>query len=68
MSCEHEVEAEYLYPSDTDVLNIEAEAGDVVVTLAAPCPECGTGLAIEATVETVEDGDFELPLDDELYD
>jgi hypothetical protein len=38
------------------------------LSLAAPCPNCGTGLALEARVESVEDGDFELPLDDELYD
>jgi len=68
MSCEHEVEAEYLYPSDTDVLDVHEEAGNTIVTLAAPCPNCGTGLALEARVESVEDGDFELPLDDELYD
>lgn len=69
MSSEHDVEAEFLYSSGVDVLDIEEAAnGDVRVTFAAPCPDCGTGLALEAIVASVAEGDFELPLDDELYD
>ncbi|MES3517373.1 MAG: hypothetical protein PPP58_06900 [Natronomonas sp.] len=67
MSCTHELEAEFLYPSDTDVLDLY-EDGGLRVRLALPCPECGTALELDAGVEAIEEGDFELPLDDELYD
>lgn len=68
MSCDHDVEAEFLYPSDADVLDIAEAGGDIRVTFAVPCPDCGTGLSLEATVGRVTEGDFELPLDDERYD
>ena len=68
MSCEHDLDAEYLYPSDADVLDIYADEGGIRVTLAIACPECGEPLSLDAPVERVEEGDFELPLDDELYD
>ena len=38
------------------------------MALAIPCPECGTGLELDASVETVAEGEFELPLDDDRYD
>lgn len=68
MSCDHDVGAESLYPSDADVLDIAGSDGEISVTFAAPCPDCGTGLALAATVDTIEDEDFDLPLDDERYD
>ena len=69
MSHEHDLDPEYLYPSDADVLDIYGgEDGDLRVTLAIPCPECGEALSLDAGVDSVEEGDFELPLDDELYD
>lgn len=68
MSCAHELDAEYLYPGDTDVLEIYEGDDGVHVTLALACPECGEALEIDTAVESVEEGDFELPLDDELYD
>lgn len=68
MSCTHELDAEYLYPGDTDILEIAEEDGGISVTLALPCPECGDALSVTASVDSVEEGDFELPLDDELYD
>ena len=68
MSCDHDLDAEYLYPSDADVLDIYDGEGGLRVTLAIACPECGEALSLDASVETVEEGDFELPLDDDLYD
>ena len=67
MSCDHDLDAEYLYPGDVDVLDVYEEDG-VVVALAVACPDCGTALRLGAPVESVEEADFELPLDDELYD
>ena len=66
--CTHELDAEYIYPSDIDVLETENDGKDVVFTLALPCPECGTALEVRARSESIVEGDFELPLDDSLYD
>lgn len=66
--CAHDLDAEYIYPSDVDILETENDGGDVVFTLALPCPECGTALKVRTRSESVVEGDFELPLDDSLYD
>jgi hypothetical protein len=69
MSCTHDLDAEYLYPGDTDVLELyEGDDRNIRVKLALPCPECGEALELDTSVESIEEGDFELPLDDELYD
>ena len=64
----HDLDAEFIYPSDVDVLETGSERGDLVFTLALPCPECGTALKVETRSEPVVEGDFELLLDDSLYD
>lgn len=66
--CAHDLDAEYIYPSDVDILETENDGDDVVFTLALPCPECGTALKVETRSESIVEGDFELPLDDSLYD
>jgi hypothetical protein len=68
MSCTHDLDAEFLYPSDADVLDIYEETDGLRVKFALPCPECGAALEIDASIESVTEGDFELPLDDERYD
>lgn len=68
MPCDHELDAEYIYPSDVDVLAVDDDAGELRVNFALPCPNCGQALSLEATVDSVEEGDFDLPLDDEMYD
>lgn len=67
---EHELEAEYLSPSDTDVLEIEPGGGGLQIRVAVPCPECGQTLALDAQVDSVTEIDLELPLEDaeESYD
>lgn len=68
MSCDHELSGEYLYPSDADVLALEAGDAGLVIRFALPCPECGQALELEAGVSEVTESDLELPLDDEWYD
>ncbi|WP_411714641.1 hypothetical protein [Natronomonas sp.] len=68
MSCDHELDAEFLHPSDADVLEIADHDGGLQVKFALACPECGHSLVLESAVESVEEGEFDLPLDDELYD
>lgn len=65
---EHDLDAEYLYPSDVDVLNVVERDGELVAEFALPCPECNDALELEAQVTRVEESDIELPLDDEYYD
>ena len=68
-ACAHDIDAEFVYPSDSDVLDVYVEAGELRVALAIPfCPECGTSPELETSVETVAEGEFELPLDDDRYD
>jgi hypothetical protein len=66
--CGHDLDANYRYPSDVDVLGTANDGDGTVFTPALPCPECGAALEVEARSETVVEGDFELPLDDSLYD
>ena len=67
MPCDHDLDADYLYPVDFDVLDVYEDDG-LRVSLAVPCPECGQALELDAEIDAVEEGNFELPLDDDLYD
>lgn len=68
MSCDHDLDADYLHPADANILGFDEEDGDVHVKLALPCPDCSEALELDARVVNVKEGDFELPLSDELYD
>jgi hypothetical protein len=65
---DRDLDAEYLYPSDADVLDISPSDDGIRIRLAVPDPETGDGLVLEALVDEIEEGDFELPLDDDRYD
>lgn len=64
MNCEHDLDAEYLYPSDAQILDIDEEAGSLRFIIAVPCPDCDQTLKLTAPVEKVEETTLELPLDD----
>lgn len=64
MECPHDIDAEYLYPSDVDVLEVTDSDGAVLIRFALPCPDCGRALELEAEVESVEESDLDLPLPD----
>ena len=69
MSDDYDIDPEFLYPSDADVLDIsEGDDGKVHVRFVVPSPDTGDALELDAVVESVEESDTELPLDDELYD
>lgn len=61
---EHELEAEYLSPSDTEVLEITPGESELDLRVAVPCPECGQTLALDAPVASITEIDLELPLED----
>jgi hypothetical protein len=64
MSCDHDLDAEYLYPSDAAILDIDDEGGTLRFTIAVPCPDCDQALKLTAPVEDVEETTMEVPLDD----
>lgn len=64
MSCEHDVDAEYLYPSDARIHEITGRDGGIRLAVVVPCPECGQALKLTATVEEVEEVSLEVPFDD----
>lgn len=69
MACPHPLDAAFLYPSDVSILDVDEDVdGRLLVTLALECPECGAALEATAGVSSVEEGDFELPLEDDPYD
>lgn len=61
---EHELEAEYLSPSDAEVLEIEPDGDGIALRIAVPCPECGQSLALDTAISSVSEIDLELPLED----
>ncbi len=67
-TCDHDLDAEYLYPSDLDVLDVYDEDGETRIAVALPCPECDAALRVGTAVTSVAEGTFELPLDDSRYD
>lgn len=70
MSCDHPLDAEYLYASDVDVLEFVDAGGTPVLRVAFPCPECGQAMEADLPVRDAEESSLELPLEDaeETYD
>lgn len=68
MSCDHELEIDYIYPGDIDVLKISDDNGSLEIALVMPCPNCGQSLRLDTTISSVEEIAMDLPLDDEIYD
>jgi hypothetical protein len=70
MSCDHDLDPEYLYPSDAALLDIFERDDTLHFSIALPCPECEQALKVTARAESIEETDLELPLDDaeERYD
>lgn len=71
MSCSHDLDAEYLYPVDVEVLDVvDSASGEIQVELALPCPECDQPLKLTMDVASVEETELSLPLDDaeDVYD
>jgi hypothetical protein len=70
MSCDHDLDPEYLYPSDAQLIDIFEEDDTLSFRLALPCPECDQAFEIVARADSIEQAEYELPLDDveEPYD
>lgn len=72
MSCDHPLDAEYLYPSDAVVLDLydDPGTGSLALRIAVPCPDCDATLELTAPVEEVGETDMEIPIEDtkDAYD
>ena len=70
MSCSHDLDAEFLYPSDAAILELYEEDDDLWIRFAVPCPDCDQSLELTARVESKEEAALSLPLDDaeDVYD
>ena len=67
---EHDLDPEFLHPTDAVVLAIFERDGTLAIRFGIPCPECGESVEAVAEVTEIEKSDLELPLDDveEIYD
>lgn len=65
MTCEHDLDAEYLHPSDGRVLEFyEDDTDSLRVAIAVPCPECDQAVRLETVVESTEELDVDTPFGD----
>lgn len=64
MTHDHDPDAEYLYPSDAEVLELYNEDDSLAIRFALPCPDCDKTLELTATVDTIGETELEVPLDD----
>lgn len=70
MACAHDIDPEYLFPADIDVLDFVSGPNGPAIRFALACPDCGQALELEADVRGMKESDIDLPLDDveEQYD
>ncbi|QZP37543.1 hypothetical protein [Halobaculum magnesiiphilum] len=68
--CPHDLDAEYLYPSDAEVLRMESTDAGIAFVVEVPCPDCDVSLEVTTRTESVEESALSLPLDDaeDVYD
>lgn len=72
MTCDHELDAEYLYPADATILDLyeDPETESLAIRFGLPCPDCETTVELIATVDHIGETDLEIPIEDteEEYD
>lgn len=64
MACDHDLDPEYLHPSDGRVLEIYEDDDSLRFAIAIPCPECDQALRVDATVDSTEEIDVDTPFGD----
>jgi phage terminase large subunit GpA-like protein len=64
MTHDHHPNAEFLYPSDAEILDLYNEGNSIAIRFALPCPDCDETLELTATVDHIGETDLEIPLDD----
>lgn len=64
MACAHELDSEYLTPTDSAVTDIRGSGEDFRIDVVVPCPDCGQALELTLKEERREEVDVDFPLDD----
>lgn len=65
MAHEHQLDSEYLTPSDGTILEINGAGNDLSVEMILPCPECDEPLRVTFNRNgDVEETGLSFPLDD----
>ncbi|MFB6220025.1 MAG: hypothetical protein ABEH90_01180 [Halolamina sp.] len=64
MSCDHELDSEYLTTTDSTVVDIRGAGEDLEIDVVLPCPDCGQALQLSLSEETRTEVDVSFPLDD----
>lgn len=65
MSHEHDIDGEYLAPSDGAILDIYGTGDDLTLEVILPCPECDQPVEVLfRNTGQVEESDIDFPLDD----
>ncbi len=64
MSCDHELDSEYLTTTDSAVVDIRGAGADLRIDVVVPCPDCGQTLELTLSEESRRETDVSFPLDD----
>lgn len=64
MSCDHELDSEYLTTTDSAVVDIRGAGGDLQIDVVVPCPDCGQALKLTLSEASRQEVDVSFPLDD----
>lgn len=64
MSCDHELDGEYLTTTDAAVTDLHGEGDEFRVDLVVTCQDCGQALELTLREESREETDVDFPLDD----
>jgi hypothetical protein len=65
MAHEHDIDGQYLAPSDGAILDVYGAGEDLTIEVVLPCPECDQALEVTFGSPTaVEESDIDFSLDD----
>ncbi len=64
MSCDHELDSEYLTTTDSAVVDIRGAGEALRIDVVVPCPDCGQALQLNLSEESRQEVDVDFPLDD----
>ena len=64
MSCDHELDSEYLTTTDSAVVDVRGAGADLRIDVVLPCPDCGQALQLTLSEDERTEVDVDFPLDD----
>lgn len=64
MSCDHELDGEYITNSDAAVTDVYGVGDGLRIDIVVACPDCGQPLELTMHEESRAERDVDFPLDD----